>query len=153
MKKLSFQLQPYHEVYRVIEEIREEISAKKKEEMRVRGHLISYALYQFGDRVPGKAYRERAFNGERIDNWMVEIGIWIPLYLQLVARLGDDESSSLMVHENLTFPYYEKILDILRPWSTYLDVSSSSHIGSLDKVQIKITLFYFSQTKCNMGTI
>ena len=84
MKKLSFQLQPYHEVVRVIEEIREELSSKKKEEVRVLGHLISYALFQFGDRILGKAYRERAFNGERIDNWRVEIGILVSLYVDLV---------------------------------------------------------------------
>jgi hypothetical protein len=29
--------------------------------------MISYAEYQFGDRVEGRSYRERA-NGERMDN-------------------------------------------------------------------------------------
>jgi tetratricopeptide (TPR) repeat protein len=153
MKKLSFELQPYHEVVRVIEEIREELSTEKMEEKRVLGHLISYALHQFGDRIPGKAYRERASNGERIDNWRVEIGILVSLYLEVVNRLGNDESSSLIVHDNLAFPYYEKILELLRPWSTYLDVSSSSHIGSLDKDQINYALFHFSQTERNMGLI
>jgi tetratricopeptide (TPR) repeat protein len=151
MKKLSFELQPYHEVVRVIEEIREAVSTKKMEEVRVLGHLISYALFQFGDRVPGKAYRERAFNGERIDNWRVEIRMLIPLYLDLVSRLDNDESLSPMVYDNLTFPYCEKILELLRPWSTYLDVSSASHIGSLDKDQINHTLFHFLQTERNMG--
>jgi tetratricopeptide (TPR) repeat protein len=153
MKKLSFELQPYHEVVRVIGEIREAVSTKKKEELRALGHLISYALYQFGDRVPGKAYRERAFNSERIDNWRVEIGILVPLYYNLVNRYGNDESLSLMVRDNLTFPYYEKILDILRPWSTYLDVSSSSHIGSLDEDQINHTLFHFSLTEWNIARV
>jgi tetratricopeptide (TPR) repeat protein len=152
MKKLSFELQPYYEVVRVIEEIRKEPSAKKMEEKRVLGHLISYALHQFGDRIPGKAYRERAFNGERIDNWRVEIGILVPLYLEVVARLGNHESSSLIVHDNLAFPYCEKILELLRPWSAYLDVSSSSHIGSLDKDQINHTLVHFSRTERNLGS-
>jgi tetratricopeptide (TPR) repeat protein len=153
LKKLSFELQPYHEVVRVFEEINEEPPPKKKEEMRVLRHLISYALHQFGDRVPGKAYRERAFNSERIDNWRVEIGILVPLYHNLVNRYGNDESLSEMDSDNVTFPYCEKILDILRPWSAYLDVSSSSHIGSLDKDRINDTLFHFSQTERNMGLI
>jgi tetratricopeptide (TPR) repeat protein len=153
MKKLSFQLQPYHEVVRVIKEIREAFSTKKKEELRALGHLISYALYQFGDRVPGKAYRERAFNGERIDNWRVEIGILVPLYYSLVNRYSNDESLSLLDCDNVTFPYCEKILDILRPWSAYLDVSSSSHIDSLDNDQINHTLSYLSRTECRMGSI
>jgi tetratricopeptide (TPR) repeat protein len=153
MKKLSFQLQPYHEVGRVIEEIREEISLKKKGEMRVLGHLISYALYQFGDRVLGKAYRVRGGNIERIDNWKVEVGILIPIYIDVVSVLIDDKSLSAMVIDNLTFPYYEKMLDILRPWSAYLDLSSTSHIGSLDKDQINHTLLCFSQTEWNIARI
>lgn len=51
LKNLSFQLlQPYHEVARVIKEIEKLHFAKKKGKERVLGHLISYALYQFGDR-------------------------------------------------------------------------------------------------------
>jgi tetratricopeptide (TPR) repeat protein len=153
LKKLSFQLQPYHEVARVIKEIKEAILTKKKANTRVLIHLISYALFQFGDRNSGKAYRERAFNGERIDNWRVEIGILLPLYLHLLNHLGNDESSSLMVRDNLAFPYQEKILELLRPWSTYLDVSSAGHIDSLDKDQINDTLFFFSQAERNMANI
>jgi tetratricopeptide (TPR) repeat protein len=113
--------------------------------------LISYALYQFGDRVVGKAYRERAFNGERIDDWRVEIGIFIPIYIDLISICNNDESLSVMDCDNLTFPYYEKILELLRPWSAYLDVSSASHIGSLDKDQINDTLFHLSQAEGNVG--
>jgi hypothetical protein len=74
LKKLSFQLQPYSEVVQFIEEIRDEKFEKKVLCIRVLKHLISYAEYQFGSRVPGKDYRERE-NGERIDNWTVEIQI------------------------------------------------------------------------------
>jgi tetratricopeptide (TPR) repeat protein len=155
MKKLSFQLQPYHEVVQVIKEIREIVLTKKneKEEIRVLGHLVSYALYQFGDRVLGKAYRERAFNGERIDNWRVEMYILIPLYYDSANLLGNDEALSAMVRDNLTFPYYEKILELLRPWSTYLDVSSAGHNGRLDKDQINATMGFFSEIERNVARI
>jgi hypothetical protein len=152
IKKLSFQLQPYHEVGRVIEEIREVVLTKKNQKIRVQQHLISYALYQFGDRILGKAYRERG-DTERIDNWRVEIRIFLPLYIELASFYDSVESLSGIVCDNLAFPYYEKMLDILRPWSAYLDLSSTSHIGSLDKDQINHTLFYFSQTENNIARI
>jgi tetratricopeptide (TPR) repeat protein len=137
----------------VIEGIREAFSAKKKEQMRVLEHLISYALYQFGDRILGKTYRERAFNGERTDNWRVEIGILVPIYIDLVSIHNENESMSAMVIDNLTFPYHEKILELLRPWSVYFDVSSASHIDSLNKDQINYLLFHFSQTEWNIAGI
>jgi tetratricopeptide (TPR) repeat protein len=152
LKKLSLKLQPYHEVVRVIEEVQEEISIKQQQNFRVLGHLLSYADHQFGDRVPGKAYRKRG-DLERIDNWMVEIGILIPIYSYLVSIYNNDESLSVIVRDNLTFPYLEKMLDILRPWSTYLDLNRPSHIGSLDKDQINHTLMLFSQTERNMAEI
>jgi tetratricopeptide (TPR) repeat protein len=55
--------------------------------------------------------------------------------------------------DNLTFPYYEKMLELLRPWSTYLDVSNTSQIDSLDEVQINYTLACFTQTEFKMGAI
>jgi tetratricopeptide (TPR) repeat protein len=153
LKKLSLKLQPYHEVVRVIKEVEEEISIKQQQNIRVLGHLLSYADHQFGDRVPGKAYRERG-DLERIDNWRVEIGILIPMYFNLAYYLNNnDESLSAIVRDNLTFPYFEKMLDILRPWSTYLDLNRPGHIGSLDKDQINHTLMYFSQVECNIATI
>jgi hypothetical protein len=120
LKKLSPPLQPYHEIARVIEEICEEISKKNKQQtLRVLGHLLSYAEYQFGDRILGKSYRERG-NGERIDNWRVEVGILVPIYNDFIVIYIQDESLSMMAFDNLTFPYMEKMLALLRPWSTYL---------------------------------
>jgi hypothetical protein len=52
-----------------------------------------------------------------------------------------------MVIDNLTFPYQEKILEFLRPWSAYLDVSNTSHIDSLEKDQINDTVLYFSRVE------
>jgi Tfp pilus assembly protein PilF len=153
LKNLSFQLQPYHEVVQIIEEILEEICKKNKQQgIRVLQHLISYATHQFGDRVSGKAYRER-ITGERMDNWRVEIKILSPIYFNLIYVHTEDEALSVIDCDNLTFPYYEKMLDILRPWSTYLDLNCASHKDSLDKEQISELLLYLSQTERNMGQI
>jgi hypothetical protein len=45
LKKLSFQLQHYQEVARVIKEIRGERPKKTQLDMRVLNHLLSYAVY------------------------------------------------------------------------------------------------------------
>lgn len=82
LKNLSHDIKAYHEVVRIIEEIRE-IPWKEQVHARALGHLITYAKHQFGDRVREIAYRERA-SGERIDNWEIEIKILIPIYMELV---------------------------------------------------------------------
>jgi tetratricopeptide (TPR) repeat protein len=153
LKKLSHQLQPYREVLRVIEEIREEIPKKNKQlKLRVLRHLLSYADHQFGDRILGKSYRERG-NGERIDNWSVELGILVPIHSDLIVTYKEDESLGMMIGDNLTFPYYKKILELLRPWSAYLDSNRTNQIDSLDEDQINHTLVYFTQTERKMGAI
>jgi hypothetical protein len=72
LKKLSHQLQPYRVVIRLIEEIIGITLKTNQLKMRLLEYLISYAVHQFGDRVPGKDYRERE-NGERVNNYVVEI--------------------------------------------------------------------------------
>jgi hypothetical protein len=133
-------------------EIQNELSIKKKEEIRVLGHLISYAEHQFGDRVLGKAYRERG-SGERINNWSVEILILHSIYKDLIDVYRKNESLSMVASDNLTLPYCQKMLELFRPWSAYLDVNCTSHIDRLDKDQINYTISYFVQTECNIGSI
>jgi hypothetical protein len=140
-------------VLRVIEETHEEISAKTKQQtLRVLGHLLLYADHQFGDRIVGKSYRERG-NGERIDNWRVEIGTIILIYFNFTVIYKEDESLSSLVGDNLAFPYMGKMLELLRPWSAYLDSNRPSQIDSLNEGQINTTLLYFTQKEGNMGAI
>jgi tetratricopeptide (TPR) repeat protein len=153
LKKLSLQLKPYHEVVRIMKAICEEIHEKKKQQKtRILLHLIPYAEHQFSDRVLANAYRERAVS-ERIDNWSVEIGILIPLYHRLISIYKDDDTLSVMVRDNLKFPYSEKELELLRPWSAYLDLDCTGQIDSLDKDQINLTVMIFSQAEHNIGLI
>jgi tetratricopeptide (TPR) repeat protein len=153
LKKLSHQLQPYREVLRVIEKIREEILQKNKEQKsRVLGHLLSYVAYQFGDRILGKSYRVRG-NGERINNWRVEIGTLVRIYSDFTAIHIEDKSLIRIVGDSLVFPYMVKMLELLRPWSAHLDSSRTNQIDSLNEDQINTTLAYFSQTERNVGAI
>jgi hypothetical protein len=142
LKKLSFQLQPYREVVQLIVEIHGEDFRKAELNIRVGKHLLLYAEYQFGNRVPGKDYRERE-NGERIDNWTVEIQILIIIYSRLANLYGRDESLSRIKINNLKFPLYEKMLSFLRPWSADLDPSSTGQIDSMTKDQ-KNEIFYLT---------
>jgi hypothetical protein len=139
-------------VARVIDEIREESSKKSQLDIRVLGHLISYAEHQFGDRVPGKAYRKR-LNDDRISNWNVEIEIMIPIYCNLVDVYSSDESLSMMDSCNFQFPYYKKMLDLLKPWSLKLDSNPTSRIDNLDKYQMDFLLRLLSTTESNIGMI
>jgi hypothetical protein len=55
--------------------------------------------------------------------------------------------------DNLRLPYYEKMLDLLRPWSSKLDSNPTNRIDSVDKDQINIALYFLSTTECNIGTV
>jgi hypothetical protein len=83
-------------------------------EARVLNHLIAYAEHQFGDRVEGLAYRESK-NGNRMDNWDVEIDILFPIYRALRSICEKDGLLSAIVQE--------KMLDIVRPWSTSINLN------------------------------
>jgi tetratricopeptide (TPR) repeat protein len=114
--------------------------------------LISYAEHQFGDRVPGKAYRER-LNGDRIDNWNVEINIMIRVYCNLVGVYSSDKSLSMIDSQKFQFSYLERILDLFRPWSSKLDSNQTSQIDKLDKDQINSISYLLSTTEHGIGII
>jgi tetratricopeptide (TPR) repeat protein len=113
---------------------------------------MSYSEHQFGDRVPGKAYRERKV-GDRNDNWTVEIGILIPIYNNLVNVNSTDESLSMIDTNSLRLFYQEKMLDLLIPWSSKLVSNSTSQIYSLDKDQINVVLYLLSTTELNIAMV
>jgi hypothetical protein len=73
--------------------------------------------------------------------------------MDLIDVYRKNELLSMMASDNITFPYYQKVLELLRPWSVHLDVNCTGHIDSLDKRQIDFTLVAFSHTECNIGII
>jgi hypothetical protein len=152
LKKLSHQLQPYQEVIRVINEICPEKQNNKHLERRVLKHLIAYAEHQFGDRVEGLAYRERE-NGDRKDNWDVEIQFLFPIYDTLISVYENDESLSEIAGDDLKFPYYEKMLDLLRPWSASINLNSTRLRDSLSGDQINHTLMMSSSIELHVAFV
>jgi hypothetical protein len=153
LKKLSHQLQPYREVSRLIQEIIcDDKSIKRELFGRVITHLILHAEHQFGDRVLGKDYRERE-NGERINNYEVEIEQLIRMYITLTDYYSQDKSLGYLRSGNLRFPLNEKVLDLLRPWCADLDSNSTGRINSITKDQINKILFLSAAVENNTALI
>jgi tetratricopeptide (TPR) repeat protein len=109
-------------------------------------YLIAYAEHQFGDRVEGISYRERK-NNDRMDNWDVELVILLSIYSNITSAYARDDSLSIIARDDLIFPYLEKQLDLLRPWSAYVDLDSTSLRGSLSGDQINHILMALSDTE------
>jgi hypothetical protein len=124
----------------LIEEILDEDFKKGELKGRVLKQLVSYAEYQFGTRVPSTVYRERD-NGETIDNWTVEIKILIGIYSALTDWYVRDESLGMVSRSDLRFSLYEKMLDLLRPWSADLNSNPTGRIDSIAKGQVNVISF------------
>jgi len=153
LKKLSnLILRPYREVVHSIVEIRVKEFKKAEMNIRVWKNLVSYAEYQFGNRVLGRVYRERE-DGERIDNWSVEIDILIRIHGCLADAYSRDKSLGTISSSNLRLPLYEEMLDLLRPWSIYLDPNSTFRTDRITKDQINEIFVLSVQVENNIALI
>jgi tetratricopeptide (TPR) repeat protein len=136
-------------VTRIISEI---LDSKKGNDVRILGHLLSFAEYQFGKGVAGKHYRERE-DGERISNWFVEIVILNKIITTLADLYNQNKSLSDIDRHNMAFPYLERSLCILNPWVSYLDPDCSNGIDSLSKDQIETLLDGLIYTEHSMVAV
>jgi hypothetical protein len=125
LKKLSDQPQPYGSVVQIINE-----TLETGKNVRLLGHLLSYAKIQFGNRILSKSYRERS-NGDRISNWDVEIDIMYHIYRSFVGFYASNESMSMINQQNMAIPYLEKVLELLAPWSVIIDSDDAIRVNSL----------------------
>jgi tetratricopeptide (TPR) repeat protein len=126
LKQLSTQQQPFHEVIRIKDEV---LTSKKGRDCRVLEHLLSYLEYQFGEKVAGIDYRERS-NGERINNWKVEVEILRAIYGQLTEFYLHDNSLSMIIRCEMSFPLLERSLSLLNPWLIQLDLDASNQMDT-----------------------
>jgi hypothetical protein len=113
-------------------------------------HLIPYVEHQFGDRVEGISYRERG-NSDRVDNWNVELVLLYSICRDILTAYVRDDSLSIIARDDLIFPYLEKQLDLLRPWSAFVDFNSTSLGESLNGDQINRILTISSHTERNIA--
>jgi hypothetical protein len=111
LKKLSDTLQPHNEVVQVMGEIS---ASKKRDDIRILEHLLSYAEYQFGKPIIGKDYGERT-DGQRIANWDVDICILLHISNKMVDIYAKNSSLSSIIRDKGVFPHLERSLHILSP--------------------------------------
>jgi tetratricopeptide (TPR) repeat protein len=151
LKKLSNQLQPYRDVVNMIKEILE-APEKTGRNMRVLDHTLSYALFQFGDRVEEKSYRERG-NGDRISNWIVEMENLRFLYSRLIGVYADDESLSIIIRDNILTPYFEKMRQFLMPWSILINSDVTNVKDVLNKDDTNLVLQLLCSNDFNLARV
>jgi hypothetical protein len=126
LKQFSSQLQPFHEVIRIKDEV---LTSKKGKDCRVLEHLLSYLEYQFGEKVAGIDYRGRG-NGERINNWEAEVEILQNVYSQLSDLHLQNHSMSMISRFEMNFPLLERSLSLLNPWLIQLDLDGSNRMDT-----------------------
>jgi hypothetical protein len=149
LKKLSTQEQPFHEVIRINNEI---LASKKGQDDRVLKHLLSYLEYQFGEKVEGIDYRERA-DGERISNWKVEVEILHGIHDSLACLYLLNNLLSLINRREMSFPYLERSLSLLNPWLIQLDLDASNRMDNRNVWQMNHVLEALFRTEHNMATV
>jgi hypothetical protein len=142
LKKLSKELQPYHEVVGIVNEI---LDSKKEIDLRVLDHLRLYAEFQFGKEIIGKSHRER--DGERISNWESVIPVLININAEAVNYY---EANALLkpIYDSKRLPHLERSLCLLRPYLVHLDSNSN---GRTDFTQVDYALLQLSFTERRMA--
>jgi hypothetical protein len=145
LKRLSTELQPYHQVVQVSMEILD-----LPGNLRILSHLLHYAETQFGERIVGETYRQRG-NGEKIDNLTVEIRIVISIYRGFISVYGEDRSLSEEECRKIKIPYYLKMIEVLKPWALFLDTESRG--DTLSVAQIDYLWELLSHTELELAMI
>jgi hypothetical protein len=135
LKKLSTNLQPFHELIRIKDEI---IASRKGNDIWILEHLVLYLENQFGTKVVGIDYRARE-NGEHISNWEVETEI-LHSTCRLTALYQVNYSLSMIRRDEMSFPYLERSLSLLNPWLIQFDLDGSNRINSCNDHQMNFLL-------------
>jgi hypothetical protein len=77
----------------------------------------------------------------------------IPIYLSLVTVCIGDTSLSRIVFDDISFSYFEKVLEALKPWSLYVDSDVVNRVDNLSKDQIDKILKLSSETELSLAII
>jgi hypothetical protein len=149
LKQLSTQLQPFHEVIRIKDEI---LISKKGKDSRVLEHLISYLEPQFGEKITGIDYRERG-NGERISNWEVEVMILCNISSRFGNSYLHNHSLSMMSSYEMGFPNLERSLNLLNPSLIQLDLDAINRIDSRNDHRMNNILEQLYSTEQKMASM
>jgi hypothetical protein len=148
LKKFFKKVQPFREANRVISEI---LTSNKVNNARVLEHLMVYAEFQFGSEITGIGYRER--DGQRRDNWEIDINILFAINSTLIDIYGSDESLGIIERDEKISPHAEKLLCILNPWLVHLDPDTNNQTNLLNFNQENDLLGLLFHTEQVLGMI
>jgi hypothetical protein len=149
LKKLANKQQSYK---KAVQSIDETLASNKANNVRVLDHLLSYADYQFGQHVAGSKYRERS-DGQRIDNWDVEIDILFLISKKISNIYVANPSLSTMIRDKKIYPYLEISLLILSPWMITIDTDANNQSSSLSFEQTNYLLRQSSLIEGNAAQV
>jgi hypothetical protein len=151
LKKLSNKSQPYLEVCRIIYEV---LNAKS-DDIRLLKHLMSYAEEQFGEQVIEIGHREN-LNGDRIDNWNVDINVDIIFFYlneSLVNYYTSDNTLITLVKFDIMHPYLTQMLNLLNPCLIYCDSNASNRINNFNEDQKNCLLECLFRTEQTIASL
>jgi tetratricopeptide (TPR) repeat protein len=145
-------LLPFKEVDATLRKFQELIQLEKVEGenvSRISEFCISYADYQFGDRILGEWYCER--DGSRVDNWKMDLNIQ---FFNLIVADNCMESIS-SIYKSKTRHYsiekaihhYERVLSVMEPWRIEHKLDESKRIYNLKEEQADIVYYKLSETE------
>jgi tetratricopeptide (TPR) repeat protein len=149
LKKLPNKLQSYKEAVQIINEI---LTSNKGNNARILEHLLSYADYQFGEHVAGSKYRERS-DGQRIDNWNVDISIFLKISTRITDIYVTNQSLSTIIRHNKAYPSLERSLHILSPWMVTINSDANNQSNGLSLAETNYLLDASSNVEGNMATV
>jgi hypothetical protein len=137
------QLLPIDEVVKIIlehEKQTQRTSLTETEKIRLMRYYLSFSIFQLGDRIEGKDYRE-GLNSNRVDNWRAELYLLGRPCYNLALAIDKEVARHVQYIgykdiKRLTetvIPYYEHALSFLEPWGVQLNLPESDRIVHLDK--------------------
>jgi hypothetical protein len=109
--------------------------------LRLLQHTAKFAERQFGNRIDGKSSYKRD-DGDRMENWVVEINILSRIYHNLVHYILISDATM-----KNTIPYLEKALAVLDPWRAEIDSSERERIDIIDEEKIETLLDLLQMTE------
>lgn len=143
LRKNTDELIPFDEVLTRISElsrmwIESEGTRNTSQSLQILKHLLSFAVYQYGDACPGESYRKRS-NGDQVDNMTADIEIW-----QISSTLGNRlyNLRTKKSYQEAEF-YFLKARSYLERWRFLIDAVGDKRVNKLHEM-LSITERYLA---------
>jgi tetratricopeptide (TPR) repeat protein len=157
--KNDHELKPFEEVEASISTLSEKAKLKNgtRSEIRILEYCLSFAERQYGDRIIGKAYRERG-DGSKIDNWKCEIDCIEFLCFQIGSafKMSTNTIDDIDIRRDnykQAIKFAEKSLFVLEPWRTQIDLEKRNRTDQLDQKMINNINYKLSHNESTLSDI